>query len=183
MSCGAIETPEILSLCELKVNLALDVYEHLSRHYSSLNTDVAHVGKILECMKIPPAETCCRVNLLRASADDVVDALKEHLSAMGGDQQYDVQKHDTIKDIVTIRASTSTDCIDLYKCRVPPETDSYHKFSRWENRRVKGWPMTHRTIIVDRFCGEAVLRGAQIFVKGILCADAGIKEGEEVAVS
>ena len=46
-----------------------------------------------------------------------------------------------------------------------------------------GWPDTHRVIICDRFCGEAVLRGSDIFVRGILCADSGVRSGEEVAVS
>ena len=65
----------------------------------------------------------------------------------------------------------------------PPIADASHAFSSWENRRKKGWPMNHRAVIVDRFCGEAVLRGAHVFVKGILGADAGIQEGEEIAVS
>jgi hypothetical protein len=179
-----VEVPEVLSLSQLKVYLPQDVYNHLARHYGGEDTDdTVHLEKILECMKISPAETCCRVNLLKASADEVADALNEHLCTMGVNQKYTVQKHETIRDIVTIKASSPPDGIDLYKCSIPPETGSSHAFSGWENRRVKGWPMSHRAIAVDRFCGEAVLRGAQIFVKGILCADAGIKEDEEVAVS
>jgi hypothetical protein len=42
--------------------------------------------------------------------------------------------------------------------------------------------MTHRVIICDRFCGEAVLRGSDIFVRGVIVADAGIEVGEQVAV-
>ncbi|KAL7557154.1 hypothetical protein ACA910_002434 [Epithemia clementina (nom. ined.)] len=42
--------------------------------------------------------------------------------------------------------------------------------------------MTHRSVVVDRLCGEAVLRGADIFVRGILVADAGIRSGEALAV-
>ena len=52
------------------------------------------------------------------------------------------------------------------------------------DRRIElGWPDTHRVVICDRLCGEAVLRGSDIFVRGILCADSGVRLGEEVAVS
>jgi hypothetical protein len=42
--------------------------------------------------------------------------------------------------------------------------------------------MTHRVVVCDRFCGEAVLRGSDIFVRGILSADSGIQKGQTVAV-
>jgi len=46
-----------------------------------------------------------------------------------------------------------------------------------------GWPNTHRVVVFNRLCGEAVLRGADIFVRGIICADSGIRKGEDFAVS
>lgn len=49
-------------------------------------------------------------------------------------------------------------------------------------RQEKGWPMSHRVVLCDRFCGEAVLRGSDIFERGILAADAGIQRGDVVAV-
>lgn len=49
-------------------------------------------------------------------------------------------------------------------------------------REQQGWPLSHRVVIVDRYCGESVLRGADIFVKGILVADTGVRAGEHVAV-
>lgn len=176
----SLKVPQVLSLSELKVCLPQDVYNHLAA-LNDADSDVVRVEKILESMKISPADTCCRVNLLQATVDEVLNALEDHLSSMDNGDKYTVQKHGTIKDIVTIRASSSNDD-DLYKCSVPPNAVPLEDFSSWTNRSKKGWPMSHRSIIVDRFCAEAVLRGAQIFVKGILCADGGIKEGEEVAV-
>jgi len=183
------EAPEVLSLSELKVNLPQDVYSHLSQQYDGNGgtDDGSHPEKILECMKISPGETCCRVNLLQSSVEKVIDALNTHLSrSTNGDDdvQYTVRKHETIRDVVTIRScSTSNKRDDLFYRNVPPPiADASHAFSSWENRRKKGWPMNHRAVIVDRFCGEAVLRGAHVFVKGILGADAGIQEGEEIAV-
>lgn len=182
-----IEAPEVLSLSELKVNLPQDVYIHLSQQYDDnggADTDEeSHLEKILECMKISPGETCCRVNLLKASVEEIIDALNAHLSLTYDDLQYTVRKHETIRDLVTIRSCFTSNRDDLFYCNAPPTVDTSHAFSTWENRRKKGWPMSHRSIIVDRFCAEAVLRGAHVFVKGIICADAGIQEGEEVAVS
>lgn len=51
---------------------------------------------------------------------------------------------------------------------------------RW--RKEAGWPEHHKVIIVDRFCGEAVLRGANIYKTGVLCADAGVYSGDPIAV-
>ena len=42
--------------------------------------------------------------------------------------------------------------------------------------------MTHRVILVDHFCGEAVLRGSDIFVRGVVAADMNIKSGETIAI-
>lgn len=47
----------------------------------------------------------------------------------------------------------------------------------------KIWPSgTHKVVIVDRLCGEAVLRGSDIFVRGIICADKSIRKGAKCAV-
>jgi len=83
----------------------------------------------------------------------------------------------------------------LFACRVP-HPPLYRKLSLLEHttqqsttrattmttREQQGWPSTHRVILVDRYCGEAVLRGADIFVKGILIAETGIRANEAVAV-
>lgn len=182
-SDSSLVIPEVLSLSQLKVNIFQDVYNHLNMHYSSVGS--SHLENILEHMKISPAATCCRVNLLKASVDEVIEALKSHLSEMNDDTQYTVERHETITDLVIIKGNSSASDIDLFHCSVPPTTNSVieEKFSSWRNRRKKGWPMSHRAVVVDRFCAEAVLRGAHIFVKGILSSDAGITEGEDIAVS
>jgi hypothetical protein len=176
------DAPTLLSLSEFKVNFPQDVYSHLSRQYHG--DKVTHLESILERMKTPPAETCCRVNLLKASVDEVVDAIKSHLSALNNGE-YSVQRHDTLHDIITIRGPSPSSGDALFYLSEPPTAASFidERFSGWKNRREKGWSTSYRVAIIDRFCGEAVLRGAHIFVKGILSADAGIKEGEEVAVS
>jgi 16S rRNA methyltransferase RsmB/F len=53
----------------------------------------------------------------------------------------------------------------------------------WPWRKWSGWPCSHAVVVVDRLCGEAVLRGADVFVKGILVADVvQIQKDQVVAV-
>lgn len=82
----------------------------------------------------------------------------------------------------------------LFSSRVPtnklPNVDNTKEetklntsiFQNWPSRKQRGWPMTHRVVVCDQFCGEAVLRGSNIFVRGILAADTGIRKDEIVAV-
>lgn len=58
-------------------------------------------------------------------------------------------------------------------------------FPQWSSkisREKYGWPVTHRVIICDRYCGEAVIRGSDIYVRGIMIADSAIQANEIVAV-
>ena len=209
-SSSSAARPEILSLDEFNVAIPQDVYDHLSKQYASLNDDGGnsnsktneHIDKILDCMKRSPVDTCCRVNNIHSSVNEVQDGLRNYLMNMecceidDNQQQceYMIQQHDIPSDLITIRA-TANNNNNLYYSKVPPNekqsTDtseigtnqsSTNLFPTWQLRHEQGWPITHRCVIIDRFCAEAVLRGADIFVKGILCADAGITEGEEVAV-
>lgn len=93
--------------------------------------------------------------------------------------------------------------LSLFHCRVPPPPDERvddndtdngfekprlppvpHQPPQQQNdwRRAAGWPLHHKVVITDRLCGEAVLRGADVFVRGVQCADANIVQGDVVAV-
>ena len=181
----------ILSLVGLQINLPPDVFDHLSSQYSVLDTtSSSHLHKIIRSLKSSPADTCCRVNLIESSVDEVIDGLREHLLTLESRcHDYMVQRHDTIEDLVIIRAKTKhcttdtdADGTKLSSCSVPPNPQDANIFPSWPKRAELGWPMSHRAVIVDRFCGEAVLRGANIFVRGILSADSGITADEEIAV-
>lgn len=188
--------PEILSLHEFDVAIPQDVYDHLSKQYSALDDDgeTKHIDRILECMKKSPVDTCCRVNKIQSSVEEVLEGLEkyfeEKIMETLNNSTYSIQQHETLTDLVTIRTTdltTISGANNLYHLKVPPRktstiSDDSDLFPNWQLRHEQGWPLTHRCIIVDRFCAEAVLRGADIFVKGVLCADAGIKKGDEVAV-
>src|SRR5210317_1040113 len=95
--------PEILSLDEFNVAIPQDVYNHLSKHYASLNDDDGnsktneHIDKILDCMKRSPVDTCCRVNNIHSSVNEVQDGLRNYLMnmeccEMDGDDGYNQQQ-------------------------------------------------------------------------------------------
>ena len=200
--------PEILSLADFHVTIPQDVYDLLSKQYSSLDNsndvdgnETKHIDRILNCMKKSPVDTCCRVNQINSTVHEVKAGLQQYFAGKSTESHhhynrcsFSLQQHDTLMDLVTIRTTDNNisnshdNDMNLYESNVPPISKSNTKndkqllFANWHLRHKQGWPLTHRCIIVDRFCAEAVLRGADIFVKGILCADAGIIEGEEVAV-
>jgi hypothetical protein len=100
-----------------------------------------------------------------------------------------IQPHAVLTDVIEIHSScemtTAASCSSIMVLShhsIPPPGSAPILFQNWPRRRACGWPMTHRVVVCDRFCAEAVLRGAHIFVKGILCADTGIEAGQIVAV-
>jgi 16S rRNA methyltransferase RsmB/F len=96
----------------------------------------------------------------------------------------------------TIHSTDASQVSSLFSRSVPPrpphlghdENNALSSLSlaytkeQWPWRAQSGWPCTHAVVVVDRLCGEAVLRGANVFVKGILVADTNIVKGQEVSV-
>ena len=119
--------------------------------------------------------------------------LTEHF---GVDSDWIVGPHNLFDDVVVVsqrhrssnsQQTESREWSTLAECRKPPSTPKQEMISPFSvtdqtKRSAKGWPSTHRVVILDRLCGEAVLRGSDIYVKGIMVADQGIAKGEKVAV-
>lgn len=115
-----------------------------------------------------------------------------------------VQQHAVFSDVVCLdpvlsgaeRFDDEVHARSLFRCRRPRSTNGIMSeataseatsttmplFQHWPRRSKLGWPLTHKVIICDRYCGEAVLRGADIFVRGVMCADNNIGKGDVVAV-
>jgi len=231
--------PKISSIEDLKVSIpehAREYLEHQLRHlYSEQNVEgntmlssnleaKHHLDRILKAMKLSPKITFCRVNLILAKRDDVINELEDLLQEWKNERLDRIQlmKSSNSNDgrdvfLKICPNSIFEDCIEIkwcytnikelnadekHSCKIakglvlnsncrhpPPPTSSDTKnrlSSMSSEKRLKrkdlGWPDTHRVVICDRFCGEAVLRGSDIFVRGILCADSGVRAGEEVAV-
>jgi len=144
--------------------------------------------------------TFCRVNSLRATRQEVIEGIKEALSEWESPQHLNednnddndnnnrqcptllVDPHPEWDDVVTVKVARNPMSSSLSNERIPRNDDQDVLFRNWAKREEKGWPLSHRAIVCDRFCGEAVLRGSDIFVGGIMAADSGIKAKEEVAV-
>ena len=193
--------PKILSLSDLSITFpSNEVRSHLLSQYSS-----DHLDLILDASKRSPSDTTCRVNLLKTTRDDLIRDLKGHFSSSAdedGDEtiDWDIVPHEVFDDVVVIRHKPTLHHNNnqqaqqppsLANCSKPPTTPSKSmsvhpslvgQDEAITKREAKGWPISHRLVIIDRLCGEAVLRGADIFVKGILVTDMGIRKGEEVAV-
>jgi predicted ribosome-associated RNA-binding protein Tma20 len=170
-------TPTLHSLDDLQIHLSPDIRQHLADQYKD---DHHYMERLLNAMKRPTATTICRVNLIQATRAQVVQELKRILSSH---HHHVVQESPIFSDVVTIVTQDTASSSSLSSHAIPqtsPNTPSL--FPNWPKRKDKGWPMTHKVILVDRFCGEAVLRGSDIFVKGVMAADYGIKPGEIVAV-
>jgi hypothetical protein len=201
------EGPTVLSLDEVQVHVAQQVHEYLSESLLSFyDNDAAaargHMTRILQAYKIAPSTTTCRVNLIQSTPKQVQEGLKQHVAMWkqrhddeslssasdddDDDDDIDVYIHPNLNDVVCIGPRNPSNK-SLAPCRVPPpkcapSNDATLSFKSWPLRAENGWPMTHRVVVCDRFCGEAVLRGSDIFVRGVICADSGIKENEKVGV-
>lgn len=195
------ESPTVLSLDEADVYIAQEVYDHLTESLLSLHKNVrsearAHMDRILQAMKTAPSTTTCRVNQILSTRHEVQDGLEKEVAVWirrhgsqdspPEDSVVVVQPHPILDDVVCVgvrNPETSTNK-SLSSCRVPPnkEESTASIFKSWPKRAERGWPMRHKVIVCDRMCGEAVLRGSDIFVRGVACADVGIVANEKVAV-
>ena len=108
---------------------------------------------------------------------------------------FKARRHDIFHDVIEIHAtSTSNDgncapssvdkvqSLSTYS-KIPPQLcHGEGIFSHWPSRQKSNFPVHYKVIICDRFCGEAVLRGSNIFVRGVLAADRNVECGDDVCV-
>lgn len=172
--------PMICSLNNLEVLIPDDIRDHIAKQYRD---GESRVNEILQAMKTPPSSTICRVNLIQGTRDEIRGELEKELHHLQLDVSFSVEPYSALTDVLCVNwrnDATKQGRIDLEKPVEGPDDECL--FPSWPSRKSAGWPMNYRACIVDRFCGEAVLRGSNIFVKGIMCADRGIQEGETIAV-
>lgn len=176
-SSNATVPVTICSLDDLKIELPEEIADLLLAQYQADNEAFA-LDALLKAMKRPPASAVCRVNRIRTSKEEAMVALSDVL------QEYphlQVQQHAVLDDVLCIVPFETLQLQMNYDKSLPDE-ESEVALKLGDNRQGMGWPRTCRVVLCDRFCGEAVLRGSDIFVRGILAADAGIQPGETVAV-
>lgn len=170
-------SPSICSVADLEIEVSLEIRDFLRDQYAKGNGDDV-IPLLFSAMKQPPPDTICRVNNILSSRDEVEATLREVLDSY---PHLKLDRHGIFSDVVCISPRTAS--LDMqYSSRTPQSTATKVDFENSELRQSQGWPMTHRVVLCDRLCGEAVLRGSDIFVRGILAADSAISYGETVAV-
>lgn len=121
----------------------------------------------------PCAALHLRVNLLRRSRDELVADLLVHKALVG----FTVTPFDGLDDVVAIHRRPSATELAPY---ITLDRSGVRSPQRFIERKARKLPP--HEILVDRICGEAILKGADIFVKGIRSASMGLTAGSTVSV-
>jgi 16S rRNA C967 or C1407 C5-methylase (RsmB/RsmF family) len=146
---------EILVLGNIQAEFRLEVVKSFIEYFGE-----SHWQAIAKALTIPPAWTCIRLNSLhkeetyRKLENIVNDFNKTRLS------KCKLSKHPILMDCV---------CLDFAK-----NDDTNKEYLRDYNN-------LHR-VVVDTKCGEAVLRGADVFAPGVKGCSVGLMEGDNCAV-
>lgn len=126
-----------------------------------VNGCAAEFDNLLEALRTPPLSTVVRVNSLKTTVDDalkklqcILDQVEDKYKERQDHHDYKVRKHPLLRDVLMIDGSG-------------PYVDI---------------PLVEKEVIVDLHCGAAILRGAIIYVPGIMGAHPGIKKGDLVSV-
>jgi methyltransferase NSUN6 len=118
-------------------------------------------------LRQPCPKLYVRANLLKATREELRSELIATLN-------LDIEPHPVLDDVLVVRRSPPSEEL----CRF--EQVRSHGSTRFEARRTAGLPA--HEVVVDRFCGEAVLKGADIFARGVRGASLALKEGQPVAI-
>ena len=184
----AKSTLKISSLDDHEIHIPDTIRCHLESQYVGVLDDTVdgtnHMEKVLRGMKNPPLVTTLRINRLKIQDDNFLLEINEELSKWktpDNEPLFIVKQNNVLDDVYEVISNHEVSTIDsLRGFNVPPiEKEEMIDFP---NRSDKKWPVGHKVVICDPLCGEAVLRGSNIFVRGVMVADAGIVKNDEVAV-
>ncbi|CAK8538724.1 unnamed protein product [Lathyrus sativus] len=135
-------------------------------------------SRISSALTRPSRYSCIRVNTLRSNCDAVIEKLrllvKKSSNADDCENGYDA--------VNPLKECLDSDSGPVFKCRIPGL--DYVVFV-WGSgpHRVDYGNVAPKEVIVSRKCAEAVLRGAQVYVPGILACSAHVEKGDTIAVS
>nr|XP_004305841.2 PREDICTED: putative methyltransferase NSUN6 [Fragaria vesca subsp. vesca] len=119
-----------------------------------------HFSRISKALTRPSCYSCIRVNTLKSTPDSVIEKLRDILKG-ASISKCEVEG---LEYLVFVKG-TGPHSVD-YGCD--------------EDGNVNP-PL--KEILVSRKCAEAVLRGAEVYVPGVLACSAHVEKGDEVAVS
>lgn len=156
-----------------------------------------HFSRICSALTRPSCYSCVRVNTLKSTSDAVI----EKLMAIMKETEYvkadtDMKQEGCSKEANNYQnlsdASNLTNVLKenlqtgpISKCQFPGL--DYVVFVRGSGPHVIDYGYTHdrppKEVIVSRKCAEAVLRGAQVYVPGVVACSAHVENGDKIAVS
>nr|XP_043624205.1 rRNA (cytosine-C(5))-methyltransferase NOP2C isoform X2 [Erigeron canadensis] len=144
-------------------------------------------SRISKALTRPSCYSCIRVNTLRTTTEAIIEKIQE-IQHEKGTKDYLKNLHTNDNTTVEISESlngSTTDTGPVLKCPIPGL--DYVVFVKGSGPHdiqyeyQQGRPP--KEIIVSRKCAEAVLRGAQVYIPGILACSAHVEVGDKVAVS
>ncbi|XP_060672647.1 rRNA (cytosine-C(5))-methyltransferase NOP2C isoform X4 [Ziziphus jujuba] len=162
-----------------------------------------HFSRISQALTRPSCYSCVRVNTLKSTPDAVIEKLLAILKEKGdvnstnnvnlsktdancnSQSLHNCGKAASEQDGVTNTFKESFHSSSISKCQFPGL--DYVLFVRGSGPHkidygyADGIPP--KEVIVSRKCAEAVLRGAQVFVPGVMACSAHVEKGDVVAVS
>ncbi|XVE78521.1 hypothetical protein DITRI_Ditri13aG0151700 [Diplodiscus trichospermus] len=161
------------------------VEDYFIKAYGSL-----HFAQISKALTRPSCYSCIRVNTLRSTSDAVIEKLQGIMR--NSPSENDVQD-------INLEGSKGSNSFDLgmaaklssfqngpiSKCQIPGL--EYVVFVKGSGPHgidygyAPGKPP--KEVLVSRKCAEAVLRGAQVYVPGVMACSSHVEEGDLVAVS
>ncbi|KAF3609072.1 hypothetical protein DY000_02044587 [Brassica cretica] len=130
-----------------------------------------HFARISKALTRPSSYSCIRVNAVKATSDAVIEKLTKILNDDSEDGLKLVQQPD---------GSSSP----ISKCQIPGLEYVVFVNGSGPHRIEYGSELENppKEVLVSRKCAEAVLRGAQVYVPGVLACTAHVEKGDAVAV-
>ncbi|KAG6776295.1 hypothetical protein POTOM_019801 [Populus tomentosa] len=144
-----------------------------------------HFSIISKALTRPSSYSCVRVNTLKSTSDAVIEKLLEIIKEKGFDGDCHGKEGSGPNENVGSPLEESLKNGPIVKCQIPGL--EYVLFVKGTGPHmidygyVPGAPP--KEVIVGRKCAEAVLRGAQVFVPGVMACSAHVEKGDTVAVS
>ncbi|XP_010475392.1 PREDICTED: putative methyltransferase NSUN6 [Camelina sativa] len=127
-----------------------------------------HFARISKALTRPSSYSCIRVNTVKTTSDAVIEKLTKILN-------------DSDEGLKLVQSDGSS---PITKCQIPGL--DYVVFVNGSGpHRIQydfGLENPPKEVLVSRKCAEAVLRGAQIYVPGVLACTAHVEKGDAVAV-
>ncbi|KAF8046581.1 hypothetical protein N665_3606s0008 [Sinapis alba] len=127
-----------------------------------------HFARISKALTHPSSYSCIRVNTVKTTSDAVIEKLTKILNESEG----------------SLKLVQSDGSCSVSKCRIPGLEYVVFVHGSGPHRIDYGSELDSppKEVLVSRKCAEAVLRGAQVYVPGVLACTAHVEKGDAVAV-